>query len=410
MGLGNLLFKQQMTIGLTFGGFCLAFLLELGLNRLALIPWRKSVGQHWTERARQLYPAQKSARLNLWLIPVNVGLTCYIFWPEINCFLVGTLGFAGALLASFFMSREVVSGLKFKTWLNLIVAGLLIFFIWWVVLIIAILNMPENFGWLTWVVAGVVLGILLAFNFGLGIRLLKSFGLIKPASDHLNTLVNEVAQKMGVPVIASWILSTYISNAAAFPLTRQLVFTEKILETSSDDEIKAVCAHELGHLNEPRRVLFVRLLTSLAFSPLVFVRPLSSLGQIGTNAYWMLMIGVLFIWLLGIRVARRMETRADKIAVENQADVAVYARALERLYETNQTPAVMPKRATKIHPNLYDRMLAAGVTPNYPRPEPANGLCWTSYLMFACLFLVPVTICIIREVLESITSVSIHVN
>jgi hypothetical protein len=82
-------------------------------------------------------------------------------------------GFVGSLLANFFMSREVVPELKFKTWFHLIVAGLMIFFIWWVVLIIAIFNMPDNFGWLTWVVAAGVLGLLSAFNFGLGIRILK---------------------------------------------------------------------------------------------------------------------------------------------------------------------------------------------------------------------------------------------
>jgi Zn-dependent protease with chaperone function len=154
----------------------------------------------------------------------------------------------------------------------------------------------------------------------------------------------------------------------------------------------------------------MRILVSLAFFPLVFARPLSSLGEIGTNAYWMLMIGVLFIWLMGIRVARRMETRADKIAVENQADAAVYARALERLYETNQMPAVMPKRASKIHPDLYARILAAGVTPSYPKPKPAKGQCWTSYLMLACLILIPAMLGAIVGVLETFSSFTIHFN
>jgi hypothetical protein len=82
-----------------------------------------------------------------------------------------------------------------------------------------------------------------------------------------------------------------------------------------------------------------------------------------------------------------METRADKIAVENQVDAAVYARALERLYLTNQMPAVMLRRSSRIHPDLYDHMIAAGVTPDYPRPEPAKGLSWTSRVMF-CLLII----------------------
>ena len=49
-------------------GFGAAFLLSWGFNRLALIPWRHSAGLSWTERARELYPARMSARVNLWLI------------------------------------------------------------------------------------------------------------------------------------------------------------------------------------------------------------------------------------------------------------------------------------------------------------------------------------------------------
>jgi Zn-dependent protease with chaperone function len=180
--------------------------------------------------------------------------------------------------------------------------------------------------------------------------------------------------------------------------------------TSSDDEIKAVCFHELGHLNEPRKVLMMRLLVSLAFYPLVFARPISSLGGIGANAFWILIFVVLIIWWLGIRVAKRMEIRADKIAVENQFDAAVYAKVLERLYETNQMPAVMPWRSTKIHPDLYDRMLAAGVTPDYPKPKPAKSHCWTSFVMFACLFILPPAIGFTKMFIETIHAATITVR
>jgi len=46
----------------------------------------------------------------------------------------------------------------------------------------------------------------------------------------------------------------------------------------------------------------------------------------------------------------------------------VYARALARLYEANFAPAVMPRKHS--HPHLYDRLVSAGVQPDYPRPEP----------------------------------------
>jgi hypothetical protein len=62
-----------------------------------------------------------------------------------------------------------------------------------------------------------------------------------------------------------------------------------------------------------------------------------------------------------------MEKRADQIAADKQLQEGVYARALEKLYRENQIPAVnVNDRQT--HPHLYDRMLAAGITPDYPRP------------------------------------------
>jgi Zn-dependent protease with chaperone function len=341
---------------------------------------------------------------------MNCWVLCFILFPEANFCLVAVSGFTGALFASYFMSREVFTGLSFKFWIHLVLAGLFIMFFGWVVLFTAILNMPDDFGWVTWVIAGVVLVLLLSLNFGLGLQIMKWFGLLKPADDHLNGLVREVSEKMGVQVRATWVVSAYLSNAAAFPLIGQVVFTQKMLETSSDDEIKSVCAHELGHLNESRKVKFVRLLNSIAFYPLIFGSPFSSIDGVGKSAFWVLLIVTLIIWLVGIRVARRMETRADKLAAENVVDPVVYARALERLYQTNQMPAVMPKRSAKIHPDLYDRMTAAGLTPDYPRPKPAKSQCWTSYLVFASLFITPVLIGAVKGIVMAANASTLNVK
>lgn len=71
------------------------------------------------------------------------------------------------------------------------------------------------------------------------------------------------------------------------------------------------------------------------------------------------------------RLCRRMEERADRVACEHMHDAAAYASALERLHEHNLVPAVLGK-GRKTHPDLYDRMTAAGVTPSYPRPDPPS--------------------------------------
>jgi Zn-dependent protease with chaperone function len=267
---------------------------------------------------------------------------------------------------------------------------LLLLFGFWAVLFLGVITMPGNFGPLAWAIAGMVLLVLVAFLFGLGIRLMRWLQLLKPAPERLQALVREMSQKMGVPVRATWVLPTHLSNAVALPLTGQLIFTEKLLSTHPDAEIKAICAHELGHLNEPRKVIFVRALVALALFPLVFINPMNSLTGVA-NGFLLILIPVLILFLVGMRVSRRMEKRADKIAIESEhINPEVYARALERLYQTNQMPAVMPRRSNKIHPDLYDRMLAAGVTPDFPKPAPAKGLSWPSCLVLASLFVLPV--------------------
>lgn len=399
-----------MLLLLIFGSFCSAFLLAWCLNWFSLIPWRRSLGKHWTERARLLYPARKSARFNTWLISVNLGVSSFLLSPEINSFLVAISGFCGASFAGYFFDRELFPPLPFKLWLRPVIAGLFIFFLSWVILIFTAFKMPANFSVMTWLVAGGILILLLSFSFGFGLRLMRWFRVLQPASGPLQALVNEVSQKMNVPVRATWILSTFLSNAVAFPLTRELIFTDKLLSTSSGEEIKAVCAHELGHLSESRNVLFVRSLFSFAFFPIIFIQPLNSLGENGATIFTLLWIGSLLIFLLGIRVARRMEKRADKIAAEQQSNEAVYASALLKLYEVNQMPAVMPRRSSKIHPDLYDRMTTAGVTPDFPKPLPPRGMNWTTYLMLAGFLASPVIIGIFKGVFAALNATTIHIR
>jgi hypothetical protein len=94
-------------------------------------------------------------------------------------------------------------------------------------------------------------------------------------------------------------------------------------------------------------------------------------------------------------VSRRYEVAADQHAHQHERaeERGTYARVLERLYEENLSPAVMPgKRAP--HPHLYDRMVAAGVTPTYERPlPPPRGVRRTLILFAACAAALAPTTC-----------------
>ncbi len=77
---------------------------------------------------------------------------------------------------------------------------------------------------------------------------------------------------------------------------------------------------------------------------------------------------------------RAMEKRADRIAKNNEGTDLAYAQALEKIYVANHMPAVNPKSNVAVHPDLYDRMIAAGITPDYPRPEPPSTWALTGIL------------------------------
>jgi hypothetical protein len=63
-----------------------------------------------------------------------------------------------------------------------------------------------------------------------------------------------------------------------------------------------------------------------------------------------------------------MEVRADLFGSSVYEDKSIYARALAKLYQANEMPAVMPRKRMP-NPHLYDRMVVAGVTPDFPRPD-----------------------------------------
>ncbi len=171
---------------------------------------------------------------------------------------------------------------------------------------------------------------------------------------------------------------------------RELMFSQRLLDLHPDEEISAICAHEMGHLTESRSVIAGRLVGSLRMFPLLFLKPAIH----AANCLFLLLIGLAVFGLgwFARRLARKMEVRADQVATANQSGDGIYARALERLHEANQIPAVMrSKRMT--HPHLYDRMLAVGITPDYPRPEPPGRLAW-NYLLGLIIFTLVVTVSI----------------
>ncbi|HXF10116.1 MAG TPA: hypothetical protein VN625_04975, partial [Desulfuromonadaceae bacterium] len=148
--------------------------------------------------------------MNAWLIPFNLGVVCCRTFPDLPFLGFLIPGFFGATLAGYFLEREIYPVLRFRLWLRLWAGGLCVFFLSWIVLVFVSAFMPDNFGLLTWTIGIAVFLLLLMLQLGLNIHLLKWLGLIKPASERLSSVVDEVSKKMGIPVRATWVFQTYI--------------------------------------------------------------------------------------------------------------------------------------------------------------------------------------------------------
>ena len=360
------------------------FIGALGLtwlvNQVGLISWKRSAAAHWTERARRLWPVRFTGGITIFIIPATVSLWYQSFVsPTSPDWIIGLLaGFAGAVLGSYPVSKTVYPQLDFKTWGRCMI-------IFWSLRLMLILPlgiataiMPQHFGWGMLPVAAGYLAVHFLLQWGLLIKCLRWLRFLKPAGQRLQSIVDATAASMGAKVRATWQLENPAANAFAFPTTKELIFTERLLEICDTPEIAAICAHELAHLLEPKTVLAVRLLGSLSLFPLIFLLPCAgSLGPTGLLLPYLMMI---FMVVFVRRFSQRMEKRADQLATGQQADNGVYARALEKIYQSNLTPAVnVSNRQT--HPHLYDRLLAAGITPDFPRPVPPKRLTWIGWVM-----------------------------
>ena len=138
----------------------------------------------------------------------------------------------------------------------------------------------------------------------------------------------------------------------------------------------------LAHLTEARSDYYQRYVLWLTFLPWIFFKPM--VHTFGVLGFLLLLFTSVLAPFIYRRVSKKLEERADRMAQSNEPDAGTYARALVRLYEDGLLPAVHAKdQAT--HPHLYDRLLAAGVTPDFPRPAAAGSMAWHGVLFSGAL-------------------------
>ncbi|MCP4806183.1 MAG: M48 family metalloprotease [Proteobacteria bacterium] len=341
-------------------------LLGTGLAMLFSRPGPRDL--HWTERARLDWTARRTAGLGLLVaLLFSVGA---VFWMSRDATSLddGVL-LAGLTIAAWLSSRWLVvrrelalsaPGADVSTFkrgrraLSLSLYGH----------VYGLLLLALASGWAPlqvaplWLAIGVAL--VLVFSRGAGVDMSSWFGGASPATGELLALVR--ARPGGEHVRSVHILEVHHANAMAFPLSGRLAVTRGLLEHLDEAGLAGILDHELGHLAEPRKVILVRVLSVLSLVPLILAVPLVT--QLNPWSLGVLVVVVFMILRLGQRMRKRMEERADAHA--HEGDPAAYARGLEALHRANGTPAVLGKPP---HPDLYDRMIAAGVQPDWPKPE-----------------------------------------
>jgi Zn-dependent protease with chaperone function len=361
--------------------FLVAGGLAFGLNWLAAIPWRKAALAHWTERARLLWPVRKSGGTNVLLIPLCLAFA-EVAARQVT--LTGAIvpaiaGFLGAIFGTFPLDRETRPQFTFRSWLRLVTVIWALRLVFVAVFVAGGVLMPEEPGIAMTAIGGGVLLFLVAWNWGLFMRFLRAIGMLQAPDERLRGIVAGTARRMGVREPVTWLLDVPLARAAAQTRTGELMFSTRLLEISSDEEVSAICAHELAHLTESKSVLAGRIAGSMTLYPVIFARPAVHFGLSGVGT----LVGLVVLsMVLKRKLSRRMEKRADKIATENQGVEGVYARALEKLYCDSLIPAVSSSNR-QMHPHLYDRMLAAGIQPEYPRPAKPGIMAWPSLLLWA---------------------------
>ncbi len=167
-----------------------------------------------------------------------------------------------------------------------------------------------------------------------------------------------------------------LANALALPSLRRsaVLFTSTLLERLDTDEITAICAHEIAHLeyyNPDRMTRYRRVgLSLIALS--VLAAPVSRLTFPSEAGYASVLVPLVILFALGVRARdrQRSETASDLRAVTLCGDADALARALTKVYQFARVPrrfdAYRERSAT--HPSLARRIrdirAAAGLQPS----------------------------------------------
>lgn len=351
--------------------------------------------EHWTERARHWEPIVTTFRtITVFSLMIGAALGWLVagpfsLLPVEPSVLLGVLGgwlgaFAGQLI--FFPRVTTV------TWRDMLRRSLIYRVCFGMSIPFVILSMfciSTQMTPFRWGAMGIFSALYLFASLWPPLKLANKLGALRVAGAREQQILASISERLNHKPRGLWLFDVGFANAFALYFSNNIVMTDQLLECVDEHELDTILIHEMAHLTDgvSNKLGAASGLVVLALMPFLIATAINELWAGG------LILGLMVALLIfNRRSARQMEDHADATSSEHQFDEGVYARALEKIYAYNLFAAVRHKR--RAHAHLYDRMLAAGVTPDYPRPEPPpkhnllNGgysfLTW----MLLCFFVV----------------------
>jgi len=251
------------------------------------------------------------------------------------------------------------------------VTSLMKFFVLVILPIIAwaglILHIPENILSETWAVI-IIFAVFVLFIFAISPYLVFWLEKSKPVDERLKKDLIDFCESLGVKIrdIKETGKKGYkIANAGVsgiLPNYRYIFLTEYLLENFSTDEIKAVIAHEIGHIKGKHLIINAILTVGWLVFWMGIVYGLQRFGirLFESDAvFFAVFFLALFSYnlLIEARVALRNEFKADEFAAKVAGKETVM-RALEKLSELNMTPKKTGKwfNLLNLHPSIEERI------------------------------------------------------
>jgi heat shock protein HtpX len=288
-----------------------------------------------------------------------------------------------ALAASTYRTRRVMFGetwpfWRYLSWRSRFHAGM--FGLWWFIALAPTLIAVADPAW-TWWLTALALAIALAWHHFSGRILLRLLGASPLERPDLDAHFARVFEGARVPKPILWRAGSEggrLANAFAMITLhrRGVLFLDSLLDQLPPEQITAILAHEVAHLEQfhRRRLLGIYIMMTILIVLLMTGSGVAALVIPGFESWsWMVSVVAVFaaMWLR----ARRMqahETDADLRAIELCGDPDALIRGLIRIYEINNIPrrwsSVTEERAT--HPSLArrirtirDRMAATHASP-----------------------------------------------